>query len=401
MAGVGGSSVAYEVCEQLCTRFTHRGATTSNELDAACFLQKKVEQLMPGVRTELRSFACQHTYLVWLWWALGSILLSLLVFPRLMGISTLLSLLVLAWVWCAGLGVVFQLDGRDNFLSKLPPVGYSHNVIAFINRSTAVKKNKLILMAHYDSAPASFLYLPSQVKHFCRSLKISGLALVMAPVSLTIEYFGFSQYWTRMVLLAYLAGMVIMSSADYLVRGYTNGAADNASGVGAAVEAACSLFHHPLPEDWEVELVLTGAEEALYKGSLAYYRQIKNTHQKLHVVNIDNVGAGDSIVVVDKTESYTPVFYNKPWNSVFQTSAAVAQKIPGVTIRAHTVADFDSIFFARNRIPSVTISAQCKDGTIPQLHRPGDTMQNVNKDLLSRCTQVVETICRQLAKQSD
>jgi Iap family predicted aminopeptidase len=48
--------------------------------------------------------------------------------------------------------------------------------------------------------------------------------------------------------------------------------------------------------------------------------------------------------------------------------------------------DFDSIWFERAGIPSLTLSAQDENGLIPHLHRPGDTIENVDLTLLPQTT---------------
>jgi len=67
---------------------------------------------------------------------------------------------------------------------------------------------------------------------------------------------------------------------------------------------------------------------------------------------------------------------------------------PGVW---HT-GDFDSIWFMRAGIPSLTLCAQDSDGQIPNLHRPEDTVENVDASLLPIAVEFAEATIRRLAQ---
>ena len=72
--------------------------------------------------------------------------------------------------------------------------------------------------------------------------------------------------------------------------------------MGPLVSTAQRLWNNPL-RGWQVEVVLTSAEEASLKGSLAYFRSGQPwSAQGTYVLNLDNVGAGQ-IKVVTRTGS--------------------------------------------------------------------------------------------------
>ncbi|MBW1948248.1 MAG: peptidase M28, partial [Deltaproteobacteria bacterium] len=64
--------------------------------------------------------------------------------------------------------------------------------------------------------------------------------------------------------------------------------------------------------------------------------------------------------------------------------------------RWHT-GDFDTIWFERGKIPSLTLSAQDENGLIPHLHRPEDTLRNVDPRLPALAVDFAEATVRSLA----
>lgn len=140
-----------------------------------------------------------------------------------------------------------------------------------------------------------------------------------------------------MCICVYGIFQLVMSSLDFFLRGYTQGAADNASGVGSAMAVAQKLYNEPLPANWAVELVITGAEEAMMKvvtsnfqfllvlqGGLDYFRTLSKDKKAptIFLINFDSLGAG-SVVIAARTGSLSTIRYDRPWNAVF-TAAQVA-----------------------------------------------------------------------------
>lgn len=138
----------------------HRGTTTAEERKAAEILQGHLERL--GATVEQQRFRTSKTYISEVWWLLSILVLGLILIPYTSWIA--LGLVALSVVTS-----LLYFDWRTTPVSFLPPRGKSANVIGRMNQTadpdktshTGPSKNKLILMAHYDSAPVSLLYLPS------------------------------------------------------------------------------------------------------------------------------------------------------------------------------------------------------------------------------------------------
>ena len=378
------------------TTLRHLGAATPLERRAADILESHLQRL--GAAVERQPFRTPKTYIVVTWWLIAGLVLGLLLVPAAAWWAFVLVAL------CAGLALVY-FDWRAVPVTLLPPQGTSENIIARAPQSAdpepAGAPKKLILMAHYDSAPVSMLYLPSMVQNFRQSLRMSLGLMVLAVVTALLDVLAIGQpivTWLRYALAVYFLGQGVMSTLDFLRYGYTNGAADNATGTAVAVATADRLWRNPLP-GWEVELVLTGAEEANLVGSRAYYVRHREELSRGHtyVFNFDNLGAGQ-VKIITRTGSITNVDYENPLVDSALATAGGDSRFADITPGVWHTGDFDSLWFARAGIPSLTLSAQDQDGLIPNLHRPSDTIDNVDETLPVHAVNFAEATIRRLAK---
>jgi Peptidase family M28 len=382
------------------TSLPHRGATTVYERQAADRLQARLEALNADVERE--RFRTSKTYITHVYWIIGGLCSGLLLIP------------VLSWfAWgLVALSVVTALryfDWRSTFVSLLPPPGFSENVIGRFPAKEAVDeedrsespKKRLILMAHYDSAPISLLYLPSMVKNFHQSLLISLGLMVAAALFALLELLGLGRpavLWLRYVLVVYFLGQGALSSVDYFRFGFTNGAADNASGVAVAICTAERLWRNPLP-GWDVEVVLTGAEETGMAGARCYYLTHREdlAEKEIFVFNFDNLGVGE-VKIITKTGSLTRVSYDNPLVRAALETAAGDSRFGVIREGSWHTGDFDTVWYVRRDIPALTLSAQDDRERVPNLHRPKDTIENMDPLLPALVVDFAEATARRLAR---
>jgi len=368
----------------------HRGAATAQEQRAADILEGHLRRL--GATVERQSFVTPKAYIWEVWWLIGGLVAGLLLVP----IASWLAFLLVA---ACTVMALFYFDWRASPISLFPPRARSENIIGRMPTQSQLGK-KLILMGHYDSAPVSLLYLPSMVKNFRQSLLMSLGLMVLAAVVALLSALKFGQpilTWLRWLLAIYFLVQGVMSSLDYLRYGHTNGASDNATGTAIAVATAERLWRKPIP-GWDVEVVLTSAEEVGMVGARAYYlvhkQELKPQHT--YVLNFDNLGSGQ-LKIITRTGSITNIIYD---NSLVQAALKTASSEP----RFHQVkpgvwhtGDFDSVWFARAGLPSLTLSAQDEQGCIPNLHRPSDTIENIDETLPGFVVDFAEATIRRLA----
>jgi Zn-dependent M28 family amino/carboxypeptidase len=132
-----------------------------------------------------------------------------------------------------------------------------------------------------------------------------------------------------------------------------------------------------------VELVLTSGEEVAMIGALEYFKKYRNSwrHKNVYLLNFDSLGSGD-IKIITETGNITTVRYDNTLTEIAIRLIRENSRFTDIGISSWHTGDFDSIWFAHAGIPSLTLSAQDENGLIPHLHRPGDTIENVDLDLL-------------------
>jgi acetylornithine deacetylase/succinyl-diaminopimelate desuccinylase-like protein len=378
---------------QKLTSLDHRGVG-SKEVDQASGMIKEW-LIQKGANVEIQSFQTPKTYLPIVWLLVAGVIAGLFlsgIFPWLaFFISLLFTVLSIQY-----------FDWRPTPVQHIVPKVKAENIIGRFpqEQKTGQKKKKLILMAHYDTAPISILYLPSMVGNFRQSLLTSLGIMLVTPFLVLMNALGIQHViltWLIYGLGVYFIVQGVISGFDYLRLGFSNGAADNATGTVVAMETALKLWKDPMP-GWDVEVVLTSAEEANMIGARHYY--IKNKKELLEnetfVLNFDNLGAGN-IKIVTQTGSITMVRYDNPLVDAAVKTAGEEDRFKEITTGHWHTGDFDSIWFERGGIPSLTISAQDEMGRIPNLHRPGDTIENVDMSLPPKAVDFAEATARNLA----
>lgn len=364
----------------------HRGAATSNEAQAVRILQTYLVNMGASVRTE--PFQTPRTYVTIVYWLIGGLLVSLALVPATgVAVGLVWYFILLAWLY---------FNWRYSFITKFPPQHTAHNVVGrWPAAQSGESTRKVILMAHYDTAPVSLLYGPKQQAGFRTSLIFSlGLMLAVGVVA-TVEALGaglpYITYF-RYGLMAYFVVQAVTGTLGYWLRGYTNGASDNATGVAAALATADRLRAAGVP-NLDVEVVLTSAEEAGMIGAYHYVEAHQRGWNRARTlaINFDTLGAGQ-LTVIEQTGTLETIRYdNAPTQlarQLLQTDTFRGRARMG---RWHT-ADFDSVWFVRNRIPVLALCAQDADGRMPRIHQPDDTLAPVDTTPLHTAVDLAEAV---------
>jgi hypothetical protein len=319
--------------------------------------------------TFLQTFKTPKNYLIIVTWLIGALVVGLLV-------SHFYPLFSFLLILFFGIAALRYFNWYSSPVSNLPPQVISQNVIIKdIKKAT----KKVILMAHWDTAPISILYSPAMVGNFRSSLKINLflISLTMLIATLNLFFTITIIYWLTIALAIYFTLQLIVASIDFFRFGYSNGASDNATGVAASVETAQVLWALELPSI-EIELVLTGAEEVGMIGAKAYYESIKSTATKdTYLINFDTLGAGD-LKVINETGSWGNITYANTLTQAAEKIIEQTPKLNHVKLGAWHTADFDSVWFQRGGIQSVTLAALDQNGRMPNIHRETDVLNNVD-----------------------
>lgn len=252
-------------------------------------------------------------------------------------------------------------------------------------------------MAHWDTAPISVLYRTEMVGNFRQSLKVSLFLMILA------QFVAISQFLVPNTFILLIGNILafyfllqgIVGTVDYFRLGYSNGASDNATGAAAAISTAQRLWAKNLP-NLEVELVLTGAEEVGMIGSRAYLKKhYTEFNKETHLVNFDTLGKGN-LKIITQTGSWSNIVYDNKLIQIAKQSVAELSSLKEVTTGAWHTADFDSVWFQRAGIPSVTLAALDTNGRMPNIHRPTDILSNVDFVPMEKAIILAEKIGEQL-----
>lgn len=368
------------------SQLPHRGAATAQEKKASQLLQDTLATMGAIVRTE--PFQTPKTYVTVVYWLIGGLLTGLALVP----VTGVAVGFVWYFVWLSWR----YFNWQYSFVTRFPIQHTAHNVVGHWPASGGEDPpRKVILMAHYDTAPVSILYKPTQQTNFRTSLIISLCLMVLAAlaafaeaVSVGLPYVTYLRYG----LMVYFVGQAIVGTMGYWLKGYTNGASDNATGVAAALATADRLRKAILP-NVAIDVVLTSAEEAGMIGAYHYVERHKKEWKRPQtlVINFDTLGSG-TLTVVEQTGTLDIIRYNnEPTRLARQLIETDTFRDRAQAGRWHT-ADFDSVWFVRNRIPVLALCALDAGGQMPRIHQPDDTLDQVDVRPLETAVDLAEAV---------
>jgi hypothetical protein len=358
---------AKQIVEKLAS-FPNRGVATPHETPVLEYLTS----LFSEQEVSRESFKTPKTYISIVWWLIGGLVLGLLAlnFSPIVGLFLTLVFVTMAMLY---------FNWYASPVTSFPPLVTSYNLIVKPKTQAHVKPKKLILMAHWDTAPISVLYRPEMVGNFRKSLKISLVLMIVAQF-VAISQFLIPNAFILLIgniLAFYFLLQGVAGTVDYFRLGYSNGASDNATGAAAAIATAQRLWAKNLA-NLEVELVLTGAEEVGMIGSRAYMKKhYTEFNKETYLVNFDTLGSGN-LKIITQTGSWSNIVYDNQLIQIARQSVSELSALNGITTGAWHTADFDSVWFQRAGIPSVTFAALDGNGRMPNIHRPTDILSNVD-----------------------
>jgi hypothetical protein len=206
-------------------------------------------------------------------------------------------------VLLAAVSMYLDLNGRFYLLRRLFFRRASQNVVARGKRPKAPAR--LFICAHYDSARTGALFQPKRVARASRLA--ARLPFPIAPFRIL--------FWSLAVLLPILGARMagidsnlisllqlfptlillvgVFMLGDIELSEVVPGANDNASGVATALALAEELDSDQ-PENLDVWVVLTGAEECQTEGMRSFIRSHRKSldGEATYFIVIDAVGAG-------------------------------------------------------------------------------------------------------------
>lgn len=249
---------------------------TETERRAQELLAGELESL--GFRTEWRAFRFSQSIYAALMVHFGLAVLGTVLARWSLAAAALVHTFVV-------LSYTLESTRRGLLLRSLFPQIHSQNLLATLP-ARASRRLRLVLLAHVDAAYTGILFSPALIKVATKQpprglgwfKKQLGLALAALCVAIVLEALGalgvLSAPWWLLAALTVPAFLTFVVNVDVVARDQVvPGAADNLSGCTGAAELAHRLVG-TLPDDVELVVVYTGAEEAGTGGALRLAQQI-------------------------------------------------------------------------------------------------------------------------------
>ena len=375
---------AKAVFDRLC-QWPHRGVGSEEEMEA----RETLITILTGefdVDITEEGFDAPPSYLRFFW------LTAFIVSAAVMGANLMPAIMMLL----GSLGFIsffLFMDWRVSPLIWWGAQKTTANLVASKGQGTRL----FILMAHLDSAPASFAYRPGQVRNFKTSVYITtGLMSLGIIVPVIVGLGGNVDVVTRLVIVGLIMSAQLAASVDFWRLGYVPGANDNLTGVSAAVSAASHLWRH-MPDNAEVRLVITSAEEAGMLGAQHYWQTHRDElkGRDTYVINLDTVGC-QNLKYIEKSGGFTRVEYNNILTNTADGIKAGNENFAAVEPGVHHVGDFDSVWFVRDGIKAVTLASYDQFGHMTAIHTAEDTAEKINHGTVALAAKFAEIIVRMI-----
>jgi Peptidase family M28 len=386
------------VVRELCS-FEGRGPGTDAERRAANALAARLRGIARPARIE--PFFCHPQYaIVHLIHAALGVAGSLL--------ATVEPAIGFTLVFLAAVSTYLDLNTRLYLARSLLFRRASQNVVSPGDRPDAPAR--LILMAHYDAARTGYVFskasnrirrLPERIRVGLGPFRLFfwiGLAPLL-PI-LGARMAGLDPAWLSAIqaiptIVLIVAAFLLI---DIALSEIVPGAYDNASGVAAVLSAAEDLTTHP-PENLDVWVVLTGAEESFCEGSRAFVRAHRKEfdRERTAFVNIDSVSHGG--VAYEISQGAVISLPHDPHLIDLCQALASAGAAEARPIR-HPLLD-DALPPRIRKQRAITIRTTDSDGNLaPWYHTHEDVPERVDAEALTRATEFVIALARLLDREA-
>ena len=177
---------------------------------------------------------------------------------------------------------------------------------------------------------------------------------------------------------------------------FTHGANDNASGAGVVLGIAERLAREPLQET-DVWVVLTGCEEVGCYGAEAFARAHKGEIAGAFWLTLDSVGGRGTFLGYLTRETF--LLTTRSDASLLDLADEVAANNPELGGRRHKFsgAFTEGAIGGKHAMRVLTFIAVRPDGSVPNWHKPSDTLERIDESAIARC----DAFLRQLLLRID
>ncbi len=289
-----------------------------------------------------------------------------------------------------------DLSGRLHTGRRLTGRRGSQNVLS---REDGDQPGTLVLLAHYDAAPAGFAFGP-----FARAGRRIGafrplvVALALVLVAAVLRAGGADSLAVSIVQFVATVMLIVALPllVDIALSSVVPGANDNASGVATVLRLA-ERYGGEL-ENFDVWVLFTGGEEALGEGMREWMHAHRRRLDAASTIflNVDTVGSGS----VRYARREGPLLGGRPHPRLRALCEQLAQededdgRYGARPVAIHAVND--AVAVRRAHFPAVTITCRDESDAAAELHRHTDTLERIEHAALERafgfCSELIELI---------
>ncbi len=313
-------------------------------------------------------------------------------------------------VLLAAASLYLDLNTRFYLLRRLFFRRASQNVVS--PGPSPAAPARLILSAHYDAAKTGFAFgprtvrllhrLPAPVRVLAGPMRLvfwAGIVPLLAISGARLAGVDAGALAIVQLLVTALLLVALLLLIDISLSGVVPGACDNASGVAAALSVAAALDRDP-PQNLDVWVLLTGAEECLAEGMRCWARahRAELDLESTFLINLDSVAFGrpgyqvSEGAIVSYPMDHRLVELSE---AIATADSADGNQFDAAPMRHSLVTDAIAAHVAGLR--SITI-AGTEEGVIvpPYHHTHADTAANLDEDAMTRAVEFTIELARQL-----
>ncbi len=279
----------------------------------------------------------------------------------------------------AGAAGAMALEGelRTTPVSNLLARREGRSVVATLEPRGEVRRT-LCLVSHLDSSRSGLLFHPAVSRLLGRWISLQSLAVVAGATEPLVSRFRPGRGLLAAARGVAAVGLALLAERE--LRGsVVQGANDNASGVAVAARLIAERAEQPLAST-RLVMLATGGEEAGLLGAREFLRT--RATEDWIFLNFDGVGAPATLRYL----SQEGVFRRWPSDAgLVRLASELAERRPELGLERQDVPaglTYDTTPVLAGGGRAMTLSAQ--DETIPNLHWPSDTPENLDRDVLRR-----------------
>ena len=368
-----------------------RGSTSAQEREAAEYVRGVLDGLglSPRVQPFTSAVSAWRPYAL----AVALAILAVAIYPIGGRVTAAIASVLVA---AALVSALLEMNFTANPLRWLLPKGRSQNVIAVIPPAGEVKR-RAVLVGHLDTHRTPFLFGSVARLRLFGILSPAGFGGMAGLVGL----FAAGAVWQEPAL--YYASLaptaVLLLMLPMIVQPdftpYTAGANDNATGAAVVLALTQRLKEAPL-SNTEVWTVHTGCEEVGCYGADAFLREHRERLDGASFITIDTVGGPGSGPCYLTREGTTKRYHSDPGLITLAGEIAAERPELGAYAKAMTLPAYtEGAIGIKYGLPSITFVNFRPDGVLPNWHRPDDTVEHIDADVLARSEEFVwELLCR-------